>query len=150
MNWKQWFLLFFMQICRVFSLIFVVAVKYLMPYVEKERYQLPSTCRVHRDNDIYREQEEHKLRSDINEWRCGFCKKAFYEEKYLDKHFDSRHYNLLNAVYTDALLLKWSIFLWQFILFWGLLAIHNLCAFESRVMVNVCRIFVERCIVILL
>lgn len=71
-----------------------------MPYVEKERYQLASDCRVHRDNDIYREQEEHKVHSDINEWRCGFCKKAFYEEKYLDKHFDSRHYNLLNAVHT--------------------------------------------------
>lgn len=70
-----------------------------MPYVEKERYQLPTTCRVHRDNDIYREQEEHKVHSDINEWRCGFCKKAFYDEKYLDKHFDSRHYNLLNAVH---------------------------------------------------
>jgi hypothetical protein len=77
--------------------------EYLMPYVEKERYQLPSTCRVHRDNDIYREQEEHKLRSDINEWRCGFCKKAFYEEKYLDKHFDSRHYNLLNASHGKCL-----------------------------------------------
>ncbi|CAL9224040.1 unnamed protein product [Arabidopsis halleri] len=77
--------------------------EYLMPYVVKERYQLPTTCRVHRDNDIYREQEEHKVHSDINEWRCGFCKKAFYEEKYLDKHFDSRHYDLLNASHGKCL-----------------------------------------------
>ncbi|CAN8272961.1 unnamed protein product [Cochlearia groenlandica] len=71
--------------------------EYLMPYVEKERYQLPSNCKVHRDNDIYREQEEHKVHYDINKWRCGFCKKAFYEEKYLDHHFDARHHNLLNT-----------------------------------------------------
>ncbi|KAL1198662.1 hypothetical protein V5N11_027565 [Cardamine amara subsp. amara] len=77
--------------------------EYLMPFVEKEKYQLPSNCRVHRDNDIYREQEEHKVQSDINEWSCGFCKKSFYEEKFLDKHFDSRHYNLLNASHGRCL-----------------------------------------------
>ncbi|KAJ9135423.1 hypothetical protein P3X46_032609 [Hevea brasiliensis] len=63
---------------------------------EKEQYQILTSCRLHPENDLYRDQEQHKLHEDINEWRCGYCKKTFYEEKYLDKHFDNRHYDLLN------------------------------------------------------
>uniref|UniRef100_A0A7N0SX34 C2H2-type domain-containing protein n=1 Tax=Kalanchoe fedtschenkoi TaxID=63787 RepID=A0A7N0SX34_KALFE len=70
---------------------------YLMPFVEREKYQLSTKCRLHPDNDVYRDQEQHKIHFDINEWRCGYCKKSFYAEKYLDQHFDNRHYNLLNA-----------------------------------------------------
>ncbi|VVB09428.1 unnamed protein product [Arabis nemorensis] len=40
--------------------------EYLMPYVENERYQLPSNCRVHRDNDIYRAQNTARLKSKCN------------------------------------------------------------------------------------
>lgn len=69
-----------------------------MPFVEKEQYQIPIRCRLHPANDLYRDQEEHKLQEDINEWRCGYCKKEFYDEKYLDKHLDNRHFDLLNVV----------------------------------------------------
>lgn len=72
-----------------------------MPFVEKERYQISSKCRLHPENDLYRDQEQHKIHEDINEWRCGYCKKTFYEEKYIDKHFDNRHYDLLNVVRYD-------------------------------------------------
>lgn len=72
--------------------------QYLMPFVEKEKYKLPSRCRLHSSNDLFRDQEEHKIHVDINEWRCGYCKKIFRAEKYLDQHFDNRHYNLLNVV----------------------------------------------------
>ncbi|XP_044465724.1 uncharacterized protein LOC123195925 [Mangifera indica] len=71
--------------------------EYLMPFVEKEPYQISTRCRLHPDNDLFRDQEQHKFQVDINEWRCGFCKKRFYEEKHLDQHFDNRHYNLLNV-----------------------------------------------------
>ncbi|XP_043806791.1 uncharacterized protein LOC110601019 isoform X2 [Manihot esculenta] len=71
--------------------------EYLMPFVEKEQYQIPIRCRLHPANDLYRDQEEHKLQEDINEWRCGYCKKEFYDEKYLDKHLDNRHFDLLNV-----------------------------------------------------
>ncbi|KAK6148149.1 hypothetical protein DH2020_019061 [Rehmannia glutinosa] len=71
--------------------------EYLMPFVEKEKYQLSSRCRLHPSNDIFRDQEEHKIHVDINEWRCGYCKKIFRAEKYLDQHFDNRHNNLLNV-----------------------------------------------------
>jgi len=72
--------------------------QYLMPFVEKEKYELPSKCRLRPDNDMFREQEQHKIHFDINEWRCGFCKKAFRAEKFLDQHFENRHNNLLDNV----------------------------------------------------
>ncbi|XP_015698415.1 uncharacterized protein LOC102710254 isoform X2 [Oryza brachyantha] len=70
--------------------------EYLMPVVEKEKYELPRKCRLHPDNDMFREQEQHKIHFDINEWRCGFCKKAFRAEKFLDQHFENRHNNLVD------------------------------------------------------
>jgi hypothetical protein len=72
--------------------------QYLMPFVEKERYQISRRCRLHPDNDLYRDQEQHKIHVGLNEWQCGYCRKRFYEEKYLDQHFDNRHYDLLNVV----------------------------------------------------
>ncbi|KAF5740445.1 hypothetical protein HS088_TW11G00514 [Tripterygium wilfordii] len=74
-----------------------------MPFVEKERYQISTRCRLHPDNDLYRDQERHKFHVQLNEWQCGYCKKTFYEEKYLDKHFESRHYDLLNATRSRCL-----------------------------------------------
>lgn len=79
-------------------LLFVHLVQYLMPFVEREDFQILSKCRLHHDNDLFRDQEQHKIHVDINEWRCGYCKKSFRAEKFLDQHFDNRHYNLLNVV----------------------------------------------------
>lgn len=69
-----------------------------MPFVEQEQYEISSKCRLHPDNDMFRDQEQHKIHVDINEWRCGYCKKSFRAEKFLDQHFDNRHNNLLNVV----------------------------------------------------
>ncbi|XP_059657363.1 uncharacterized protein LOC132303926 isoform X2 [Cornus florida] len=77
--------------------------EYLMPFVEQEKYQIPSKCRLHPDNDIFRDQELHKIHVDINEWRCGYCKKIFRAEKYLDQHYDNRHHNLLNVSQSKCL-----------------------------------------------
>ncbi|XP_022882620.1 uncharacterized protein LOC111399490 isoform X3 [Olea europaea var. sylvestris] len=76
--------------------------EYLMPFLEREKYQLSSKCRLHPSNDIFRDQEENKIHVDINEWRCGYCKKIFRAEKYLDQHFDNRHLNLLNIDLADS------------------------------------------------
>lgn len=70
--------------------------EYLMPFVEKEKYELPSKCRLHPENDMFREQEQHKIHFDVNEWRCGFCKKSFRAEKFIDQHFVNRHNNLVD------------------------------------------------------
>ncbi|XP_078171954.1 C2H2-like zinc finger protein [Carex rostrata] len=69
--------------------------EYLMPFVEKQQFQLPKKCRLNPQNDMFREQDEHKIHVDINDWKCGFCKKTFRAEKFLDKHFDNRHSNLI-------------------------------------------------------
>ncbi|XP_019463704.1 PREDICTED: uncharacterized protein LOC109362398 isoform X1 [Lupinus angustifolius] len=71
--------------------------EYLTPFVERENYQLSKKCKLHPEKDIFRDQEEHKVYIDIHEWRCGYCKKSFREENFLDQHFDNRHYNLLNV-----------------------------------------------------
>ncbi|KAJ9541943.1 hypothetical protein OSB04_028449, partial [Centaurea solstitialis] len=71
--------------------------EYLLPFIERENYQISHKCKLHHSNDIFRDQEEHKIHVDVNEWRCGYCKKSFRAEKFLDQHFDNRHYNLLNV-----------------------------------------------------
>ncbi|XVE56652.1 hypothetical protein DITRI_Ditri04bG0027800 [Diplodiscus trichospermus] len=76
---------------------------YLMPYVEEEGYQISNKCRLHPDSDLFRDQEQHKIYLDVNEWRCGYCKKSFRAEKFLDQHFDNRHYNLLNVNHSKCL-----------------------------------------------
>ncbi|KAL6997036.1 hypothetical protein U1Q18_007159 [Sarracenia purpurea var. burkii] len=77
--------------------------EYLMPFVEQEKFQIPVKCRLHPDNDIFRGQEQHKIHVDLNEWRCGYCKKIFRAEKFLDQHFDNRHYDLLNVSHSKCL-----------------------------------------------
>jgi len=69
-----------------------------MPFVERERYEIPRNCRLHPDSDLFGDQEKHKVQLDVNEWQCGYCKKSFLAEEFLDKHFDNRHYNLLDFV----------------------------------------------------
>lgn len=54
-----------------------------MPFVEQEKYQISPHCRLHASNDIFRDQEEHKVHIDVNEWRCGYCKKIFRAESIL-------------------------------------------------------------------
>ncbi|CAL0330108.1 unnamed protein product [Lupinus luteus] len=71
--------------------------EYLTPFVKQENYQLSKKCKLHPENDIFRDQEKHKIYIDRHEWRCGYCKKSFREENFLDQHFDSRHYDLLNV-----------------------------------------------------
>ncbi|KAH9776628.1 C2H2-type domain-containing protein [Citrus sinensis] len=79
-----------------------------MPFVEQEQYEISSKCRLHPDNDMFRDQEQHKIHVDINEWRCGYCKKSFRAEKFLDQHFDNRHNNLLNVMSVDHNVYGWS------------------------------------------
>ncbi|KAK2355918.1 zinc finger (C2H2 type) family protein [Trifolium repens] len=77
--------------------------EYLTPFVEKENYQLSRKCRLHFENDMFRDQEEHKIYLDRNEWQCGYCKKSFREEKFIDQHLDNRHYNLLDLSHGKCL-----------------------------------------------
>eukprot|EP00850_Spirogloea_muscicola_P026013 SM005208S17863 [mRNA] locus=s5208:333:821:- [translate_table: standard] len=40
---------------------------------------------------MYAEHEKRKVRVRENKWECGYCRKAFRSEAYLDMHMDNRH-----------------------------------------------------------
>eukprot|EP00250_Pteridium_aquilinum_P010775 c19621_g1_i3 orf=614-1417(-) len=70
--------------------------EYLLPFVEQERHNLPEVCKLHPNNDMFREQESKKDYVATHQWQCGYCKKSFRLEKFLDQHFDNRHLDHLN------------------------------------------------------
>lgn len=74
-------------------------VQYLLPFVEKEQYNLSSKCRLSRVNDMFREQEEGKDELRPRQWQCGTCKKIFRTEEDLDRHFDNRHAKTIVGVW---------------------------------------------------
>lgn len=55
------------------ALDFFFLLQLLTPYVENEKYNISRRCGLHPDNDIYRDQEEHKSHVDTKEWQCGYC-----------------------------------------------------------------------------
>lgn len=52
---------------------------------------LPSTCPLLPEHDMYYADEQHKKGVRWNLWRCKYCGKSFESEEYLDKHFDRKH-----------------------------------------------------------
>ncbi|XP_024357038.1 uncharacterized protein [Physcomitrium patens] len=80
--------------------------EYLMPFVKDQKYTLPKTCRLHPDNDVYHEQEENMIELRPMQWQCGYCKKIFRNQGFLDLHFDNRHSEKLepssNSCLADA------------------------------------------------
>lgn len=70
--------------------------EYLIPFVEQERYSLSQGCKLHPDNDMFRQQELKKDHITANQWQCTHCKKMFRTEKFLDQHFDKRHMDQIN------------------------------------------------------
>lgn len=76
------------------------SMQYMLPFVKQTKYDIPKACRLHPDNDMFREQELKKEHISTNQWQCSYCKKMFRSEKYLDQHLDNRHRALLNYVST--------------------------------------------------
>lgn len=54
--------------------------------------------------DIFGPQQAAKHQYRPSQWSCGFCGKSFYEEKFLELHFDNRHKSLINMA-EDAVCL---------------------------------------------
>ncbi|KAH0870323.1 hypothetical protein HID58_077345 [Brassica napus] len=53
---------------------------------------------------MYGNRENVGMDQKINtEEKFGYCRKSFNEEKFLDQHFATRHYNLLNTTGTKCL-----------------------------------------------
>ncbi|XP_046675605.1 uncharacterized protein LOC124364292 isoform X1 [Homalodisca vitripennis] len=75
-----------------------------MPVLEKYGVGLPLDCPFHPLRDIFRPQQAAKLQHRNSQWTCGFCGKSFYDERFLDLHFDNRHKNNINMA-EDAVCL---------------------------------------------
>lgn len=76
----------------------------LTPIFQKYHVELPLECPFHPARDLFAPQESAKVRHRPTQWTCGFCGKSFYEEKFLDLHFDNRHRGRVNQA-EDAVCL---------------------------------------------
>lgn len=76
----------------------------LTPIFTKYNVEVPLECPFHPMRDLFYPQEEAKIRYRPTQFTCGLCGKSFYEEKYLDLHFDNRHKASVNHA-EDAICL---------------------------------------------
>ncbi|XP_054257509.1 uncharacterized protein LOC129001608 isoform X2 [Macrosteles quadrilineatus] len=75
-----------------------------IPVLEKYQVQIPLECPFHPLRDIFRPQQAAKIQNRPSQWTCGLCGKSFYDERFLDMHFDNRHKNNINMA-EDAVCL---------------------------------------------
>lgn len=73
-----------------------------IPVLEKHQVKLPLECPFHPMRDIFGPQHAAKFQHRSSQWTCGFCGKSFYEEKFLDIHFDNRHKSNINKVHINC------------------------------------------------
>jgi uncharacterized Zn-finger protein len=52
---------------------------------------------------MYRVHEDHKVFDYNSDWKCNYCNKRFVSEKYLDRHLERAHSNLIPANATVCL-----------------------------------------------
>lgn len=70
----------------------------LLDIYTEHSYIVPSTCKWHLDNDMYGTYEDNKYMEGAAKWVCQFCGKGFYEERFLDVHFQNRHPQFLKQL----------------------------------------------------
>lgn len=66
--------------------------------------KLPLECPFHPLREIFAPQQAAKTQNRRNQWTCNLCGKSFFEEKFLDMHFDARHKTVINSA-EDAVCL---------------------------------------------
>ncbi|CAH1127880.1 unnamed protein product [Ceutorhynchus assimilis] len=75
-----------------------------IPVLDKYKVKLPLECPFHPQRDIFGPQQAVKKQHRPSQWTCGICGKSFFEEKFLDMHFDNRHKGYINMA-EDAVCL---------------------------------------------
>lgn len=53
--------------------------------------EIPETCILNKERDIYSIQEDQKFMEPSSKWYCNICGKGFITEYFLDLHFTNRH-----------------------------------------------------------
>ncbi|XP_065164647.1 uncharacterized protein [Atheta coriaria] len=81
----------------------IIQTKWL-PVLQKYKVNLPLECPFHHQREIFGPQQTAKHKHRPSQWTCGLCGKSFFEEKYLDLHFDNRHKDNINMA-EDAVCL---------------------------------------------
>ncbi|KAL7742374.1 hypothetical protein ACLKA6_019009 [Drosophila palustris] len=74
------------------------------PILDKHQVKLPLECPLHPLRDVFAPRQDEKQRDRPTQWTCRRCGKSFYQEKYLDLHFDTRHKAIINEA-EDAVCL---------------------------------------------
>ncbi|KAM7351524.1 uncharacterized protein ACRADG_004326 isoform 2-T2 [Cochliomyia hominivorax] len=74
------------------------------PILDKYQVKLPLECPLHPFRDIFAPRQDAKKRDRPTQWTCRLCGKSFYQEKFLDLHFETRHKNVINEA-EDAVCL---------------------------------------------
>lgn len=67
--------------------------------------KMPLECPFHPLREIFAPQQAAKTQNRRNQWTCNLCGKSFFEEKFLDMHFDARHSSTINTA-EDAICLS--------------------------------------------
>eukprot|EP00057_Strongylocentrotus_purpuratus_P028746 XP_011683220.1 PREDICTED: uncharacterized protein LOC105447168 [Strongylocentrotus purpuratus] len=59
--------------------------------MRKEELSPGTECLLKPERNMYWDDERHKWSEIANNWNCLYCGKSFYNEQFLDKHYDNRH-----------------------------------------------------------
>lgn len=77
----------------------------LLPVLDKFNVKLGLECPFHPARDLFAPQQTIKQQDRPSQWTCSLCGKSFYEEKFLDLHFENRHAERINTA-EDAVCLS--------------------------------------------
>ena len=89
------------QVCKPFLYRFAIKYCLILLFVNKNfkiQVKLPLECPLHPFRDIFAPRQDAKKRDRPTQWTCRLCGKSFYQEKFLDLHFETRHKNVINEV----------------------------------------------------
>lgn len=68
----------------------------LNPIFKKYQVELLVDCPFHPARDLFSPQENAKIKYRPTQFLCKICGKSFYEEKFIDLHFENRHIGQVN------------------------------------------------------
>nr|XP_036225438.1 uncharacterized protein LOC106614921 isoform X1 [Bactrocera oleae] len=74
------------------------------PILDKYSAKLPLECPLHPLRDVFSPYQDAKKRDRPTQWTCRLCGKSFYQERFLDLHFETRHKSIINEA-EDAVCL---------------------------------------------
>ncbi|XP_054083223.1 uncharacterized protein LOC105209676 isoform X4 [Zeugodacus cucurbitae] len=74
------------------------------PILDKYSAKLPLECPLHPLRDVFSPCQDAKKRDRPTQWTCRLCGKSFYQERFLDLHFGTRHKSVINEA-EDAVCL---------------------------------------------